>query len=39
MAPQLVLNPEIREIDQFTMADIELRGYNSHPAIKAEMAV
>jgi len=39
MAPQLVLIPEIREIDQFTMADIELRGYNSHPAIKAEMAV
>jgi len=39
MAPQLVLNPDITDITQFTMSDIELRGYQSHPPIKAAMAV
>lgn len=38
-APQLVLNPNIRDIAQFTMADINLVGYQSHSSIKAEMAV
>jgi thymidylate synthase len=38
-APQLRLNPDIRDITKFTMADIELVGYQSHGAIKAEMAV
>lgn len=38
-APQLRLNPDIDNIDKFTMSDIELVGYNSHGAIKAEMAV
>ena len=38
-APQLWLNPDVRDIDQFTMADIELRNYQSHAAITAEMAV
>lgn len=37
--PQLWLNPEVKNIDDFTMDDIELRGYKSHPSIKAEMAV
>ena len=38
-APQLWLNPNIKDISAFTMADIELVGYQSHAAIKAEMAV
>jgi thymidylate synthase len=38
-APQLHLNPNITDITQFTMADIELVGYQSHSAIQAEMAV
>ena len=38
-APQLWLNPEIKDITKFTMADIRLDGYTSHAPIKAEMAV
>ena len=38
-APQLWINPDIQNIDDFTMADIRLDGYTSHPPIKAEMAV
>jgi thymidylate synthase len=38
-APTLWLNPDIKEITQFTMADIRLDGYQSHGAIQAEMAV
>jgi thymidylate synthase len=38
-APTLWLNPDIKDIDQFTMADIRLDNYQSHSAIKAEMAV
>lgn len=37
--PTLWLNPEITDITKFTMADIRLDGYQSHGAIKAEMAV
>ena len=38
-ASTLRLNPEIKDINKFTMADIQLEGYQSHGAIKAEMAV
>lgn len=38
-APTLWLNPDIKDITQFTMADIRLDGYQSHPPIKADMAV
>jgi thymidylate synthase len=38
-APKLWLNPEIKDIDKFTMDDIKLNGYESHPPIKAPMAV
>lgn len=38
-APQLRLNPDITDITRFTMDDIELVGYQSHGAIRAEMAV
>lgn len=37
--PTLWLNPEVRDIDGFTMSDIKLENYESHPTIKAEMAV
>ena len=38
-APQLWLNPDITDITKFTMADIRLDGYTSHPPIRADMAV
>ena len=38
-APTLWLNPDVKDITQFTMADIRLDGYQSHAAIKADMAV
>lgn len=37
--PTLKLNTTIKDIEKFTMADIELVGYQSHDAIKAKMAV
>jgi thymidylate synthase len=37
--PKLWLNSRVKDIDGFTMDDIKLVGYKSHPAIKAEMAV
>jgi len=37
--PKLWLNPDIKDIDGFTMDDIKLIDYQSHPAIKAPMAV
>jgi thymidylate synthase len=38
-APQLWLNPNIKNITEFTMADIRLDNYTSHSAIQAEMAI
>ncbi len=37
--PKLVLNPEIKNIFDFKFEDIQIVGYDSHPAIKAEVAV
>jgi thymidylate synthase len=37
--PTLWLNPEIKDIDKFTMDDIKLVDYVSHPTIKAPMIV
>jgi thymidylate synthase len=37
--PELWLNPEIKDIDKFTMNDIQLVEYQSHDSIKASMAV
>ncbi len=37
--PNLWLNPEVKDIDEFKMEDIKLVGYKSHPAIHATMIV
>lgn len=37
--PTLWLNPEIKDINLFKPEDIKLVGYESHPAIKGEVAV
>ena len=38
-APTLWLNPDITDIEKFTMADIRLNNYTSMASIRAEMAV
>lgn len=37
--PTLYLNPEVKDINKFTMNDIRLDNYQSHDSIKAKMAV
>lgn len=37
--PQLILNHEIKNIFDFKFEDIQIAGYEPHPAIKAEVAV
>ncbi len=37
--PRLWLNPNVKDIDSFTMDDIKLVDYKHHPPIKADMAV
>lgn len=37
--PKLWLNPEVKNIDGFKPEDIQLIGYESHPAIKGDVAV
>jgi thymidylate synthase len=37
--PKLWLNPDIKNIDDFTMDDIKLENYQCHASIKAPMAV
>lgn len=37
--PNLWLNPKVNDIDGFTMDDIKLVDYQSHPQLKAPMAV
>ena len=37
--PKLWLNPEVKDINKFTMNDIKLVDYKHHPTIKAKMIV
>jgi thymidylate synthase len=37
--PQLKLNPDVKNLFDFTYEDIEIVGYDPHPAIKAPVAV
>lgn len=37
--PQLVLDPSVKNIDDFTLDHIKLEGYDPHPAIKAPVAI
>ncbi|UOF01019.1 thymidylate synthase [Bdellovibrio reynosensis] len=37
--PQLKLNPNVKDLFDFTYEDIEIVGYDPHPAIKAPVAV
>ncbi len=37
--PRLVLNPEVKDLFDFTYEDIRIEGYQCHPHIKGEVAV
>jgi thymidylate synthase len=37
--PTLILNPERKELEDFTFEDIVISGYDPHPLIKGEIAV
>jgi len=37
--PKMLINPDIKKIEDFTIDDFELTDYNPHPAIKAPIAV
>jgi len=37
--PQMKINPEVKDIFDFKFEDFELLNYESHPAIKAPVAV
>ncbi len=37
--PRMIINPNVKEIDDFTYEDFTLEGYDPHPHIKATVAV
>lgn len=37
--PKLVLNPEIKHIEDFTFSDIDIQNYDPHPRIQGKVAV
>ncbi|MSE22026.1 thymidylate synthase, partial [Lactobacillus parabuchneri] len=38
-APELWLNPDKQNLDDFSMADIKVKNYDPYPVIKAPVAV
>ncbi len=38
-SPSLFINPDVKEIDEFTIEDFHLSDYKHHPSIKAPVAV
>jgi len=38
-SPMLVLNPDVKEIDDFNIEDFEIVNYESHPTIKMKVSV
>lgn len=38
-SPKLVLNPDVKEIDDFKFEDFEIVGYQHHPTIKMDVSV
>ena len=37
--PRMVLNPEVKNLEDFRFEDFTLEGYDPHPAIKAEISI
>lgn len=37
--PKMIINPKIKDINDFKYEDFELQGYSHHPAIKAKVSV
>jgi thymidylate synthase len=37
--PQMKINPDVKNIDDFRFEDFELVGYQCHPTIKGDVAV
>ena len=37
--PKMIINPDVKNIDDFQYEDFDLRDYDPHPVIKAPIAV
>jgi thymidylate synthase len=37
--PQMILNPDRKQIDEFIFSDFKLENYNPHPHIKGEISI
>jgi thymidylate synthase len=37
--PKMIINPKVKDIDDFSFKDFAIEGYNPHPTIKAPIAV
>jgi len=37
--PKMILNPEVKNIFDFTFDDFTLEGYDPHPHIKGQVAI